>query len=93
MNNSKITEMKKLIEQLKKANYAYYQLDEPIMSDRDYNVMYEQLEQLEKETGMYVVINGVFQPKTVSELPSIPKSAALTVNRERIRHKEKPTST
>ena len=52
MNNSKITEMKKLIEQLKKANYAYYQLDEPIMSDRDYNVMYEQLEQLEKETGI-----------------------------------------
>ena len=48
MNNSKITEMKKLIEHLKKANYAYYQLDEPIMSDRDYNVMYEQLEQLEK---------------------------------------------
>ena len=52
MNNSKITEMKKLIEQLKKANYAYYQLDEPIMSDRDYNVMYEQLEMLEKETGI-----------------------------------------
>ena len=52
MNNSKITEMKKLIETLKKANYAYYQLDEPIMSDRDYNVMYEQLEMLEKETGI-----------------------------------------
>ena len=52
MNNSKITEMKKLIEQLKKANYAYYQLDEPIMSDRDYNIMYEQLEMLEKETGI-----------------------------------------
>ena len=52
MNNSKMMEMKNLIDTLKKANYAYYQLDEPIMSDRDYNVMYEKLENLEKETGI-----------------------------------------
>lgn len=49
MDNKK---MKEIVEKLKAANYAYYQLDNPIMSDREYNEMYEQLEMLEKETGI-----------------------------------------
>ena len=44
--------MKELISKLRKADHAYYDLDEPIMSDREYNELYEQLEQMEKETGI-----------------------------------------
>ena len=44
--------MKELISKLKEADHAYYDLDEPIMSDREYNQLFEQLEQMEKETGI-----------------------------------------
>lgn len=45
--------MRDLIEKLKNASYAYYMLDAPIMSDREYNELYEKLEKLEAETGLY----------------------------------------
>jgi DNA ligase (NAD+) len=45
--------MRDLIEKLKNASYAYYMLDAPIMSDREYNELYEELEKLEAETGLY----------------------------------------
>ena len=44
--------IRKLIDELKEASYAYYQLDKPIMSDREYNEKYDQLEMLEKKTGI-----------------------------------------
>ena len=47
-----MNEMKELISKLRKADHAYYDLDEPIMSDREYNQLYEKLEQMEKETGI-----------------------------------------
>ena len=47
-----MNEMKELISKLKEADHAYYDLDEPIMSDREYNELYEQLEQMEKQTGI-----------------------------------------
>lgn len=49
---AKIDEIKNLINCLNQACYAYYQLDDPIMSDREYNELYEQLEQMEKKTGI-----------------------------------------
>ena len=33
--------IRKLIDELKEASYAYYQLDKPIMSDREYNEKYD----------------------------------------------------
>jgi len=53
---NKLTEMKKLVEKLHKASIAYYQYDNPIMSDKQYDDMYDELEQLEKETG--IVLSG-----------------------------------
>ena len=44
--------MKELISKLREANHAYYDLDDPIMFDREYNELYEQLEQMENETGI-----------------------------------------
>ena len=50
---STMQKMRDLIEKLKDASYAYYMLDAPIMSDREYNELYEELEKLEAETGLY----------------------------------------
>ena len=82
-----MNEMKELISKLKEADHAYYDLDEPIMSDREYNQLFERLEQMEKETGIVMsdsptqkvqgtVLSG-FEKVTFSE-PML--SAAKTKN-------------
>lgn len=48
----KLHRMKELVEKLNKASYAYYQLDNPIVSDKVYDKLYDELESLEKETGI-----------------------------------------
>lgn len=50
--NDKLNEMNNLIEQLKKASEAYYKYDKPILTDQQYDELYDQLEQLEKQTGI-----------------------------------------
>ena len=52
----KLNRIKELTEILHKASVAYYQYDNPIMTDKQYDDMYDELEQLEKETG--VVLAG-----------------------------------
>mgnify|MGYP001063316616 CR=1 FL=1 len=47
----KIKRVKELNEQLQKASYAYYGQDNPIMSDKEYDDLYNELSNLEKETG------------------------------------------
>lgn len=47
-----LNRMKTLITQLLEANAAYYGEDDPIMTDLEYDRLYGQLEQLEKETGI-----------------------------------------
>lgn len=47
-----LNRMKTLIAQLLKANAAYYGKDDPIMTDLEYDRLYGELEQLEKETGI-----------------------------------------
>ena len=49
---NKINRIKELTEKLHKASVAYYQYDNPIMSDKQYDDMYDELEQLEKETSV-----------------------------------------
>lgn len=44
--------LKELTEQLNKASYAYYGKDKPIMSDKQYDDLYDELVRLEKETGI-----------------------------------------
>ncbi|SCZ06749.1 NAD-dependent DNA ligase LigA [Alkaliphilus peptidifermentans] len=44
--------MKQLIDKLNEHNYRYYVLDEPIISDKEYDELYDQLIKLEEETGI-----------------------------------------
>lgn len=46
-----IKKMKKLIQELNKASYAYYGKDSPIMSDKKYDALYDELMMIQKETG------------------------------------------
>lgn len=48
----KIEEIKQLIEQINKYSYAYYTLDNPIISDKEWDALYDKLVALEKETGI-----------------------------------------
>ncbi|MDY2927369.1 NAD-dependent DNA ligase LigA, partial [Anaerococcus sp.] len=41
----------KLIEKIENLNYHYYTLDEPLVSDGEYDQIYDELRQLEEETG------------------------------------------
>lgn len=47
----KLEEMKGLIEEIEKHNYNYYVLDNPTISDSEYDKMYYRLVDLEKELG------------------------------------------
>lgn len=47
----KITRMKELIEIINDLNYHYYVLDNPKVSDREYDELYDELVRLENETG------------------------------------------
>ena len=48
----KLDTMKSLIAKMNEAAYYYYQLDNPIVSDKRYDEWYDQLQALEKETGI-----------------------------------------
>lgn len=44
--------LRNLIEQLNNLNYHYYTLDDPIVTDGEYDLLYDQLVKLEEETGI-----------------------------------------
>ena len=44
--------MKELVSLLNSASKAYYQQDKEIMSDKDYDALYDELVALEAETGI-----------------------------------------
>ena len=48
----KINRIKELVDVLHKASIAYYKDDNPVMSDKQYDDLYDELESLEKETGL-----------------------------------------
>ena len=54
----KIERIKELVELLNKASDAYYVNDNPIMSDKEYDKLYDELEVLEKETN-YILSTSV----------------------------------
>ena len=56
----KIDRIKELVGLLNKASDAYYVNDNPIMTDKEYDKLYDELEALEKETG-YIVSSSVTQ--------------------------------
>ena len=48
----KIKRIKELVDVLHKASIAYYRDDNPVMSDKQYDDLYDELAALEKETGL-----------------------------------------
>ena len=45
-------EMRALVNQLNEYAYQYYVLDNPTVSDKEYDVLYDRLLAMEKETGV-----------------------------------------
>lgn len=50
-SQDQLVEMQKLVEELNQHNYHYYTLDNPQISDAEWDRLYDRLVQLEKETG------------------------------------------
>lgn len=51
-NKSAIERMGRLIDQIKAADLAYYRDDNPVMTDRAYDLLVDELKQLEQDTGL-----------------------------------------
>lgn len=88
-----VEQMKELVQKLNAAAKAYYQEDREIMSNREYDALYDQLEQAEKETGIVLAdsptVNVGYEavdalPKETHESPmlSLDKTKEREVLRE-----------
>lgn len=73
---NKIDRMKKLNEILSNAADAYYNTGIEIISDREYDILYDELEQLEKETG--IILSGSRTQKVGYEVSSSLKKVKHT---------------
>ena len=92
VDQSKTERMKELIDVLNKAAYAYYAKDMEIMSNYEYDALYDELVLLEEETGVVLsnspTIHVGFEavdelPKELHEKPML--SLAKTKSREELR--------
>ena len=92
VDQSKTERMKELIDVLNKAAYAYYAKDMEIMSNYEYDALYDELVLLEEETGVVLsnspTIHVGFEavdelPKERHEKPML--SLAKTKSREELR--------
>lgn len=52
MQNKMLERMKWLVEEVSKHGYNYYVLDSPTISDKEYDLLYDELVLLEKQTGI-----------------------------------------
>lgn len=66
--------MKELIELLNKASKAYYQEDREIMSNLEYDTLYDELVELEESTGM-ILANSPTQSVGYVSVDELPKEA------------------
>ncbi len=66
MNKVKINKMKELVERLIEADIAYYRDDNPIMTDREYDKLYDELKNLENETN--IILSGSPTQKVSGEI-------------------------
>ena len=71
MNESSIKKMKELGEKLREASRAYYQEDREIMSNVEYDALYDTLSALEKETGIVLAASPTVNVgyEAVEQLP------------------------
>lgn len=66
VNEPKILRMKELIDKLKVADVAYYRDDNPIVTDREYDLLTDELQKLEAETGQ--ILSGSPTQKVSGEI-------------------------
>ena len=92
METSAAEQIKELVQKLNEAAKAYYQEDREIMSNREYDALYDQLEKMEKETGIVLAdsptVNVGYEavdalPKETHESPML--SLDKTKDREVLR--------
>ena len=92
MQSSKVERIKYLVELLNRASEAYYAKDREIMSNFEYDKLYDELVQLEEETGVVLAnsptVNVGFEaveelPKERHESPML--SLGKTKSREELR--------
>ena len=92
METSAVKQIKELVQKLNEAAKAYYQEDREIMSNREYDSLYDQLEKMEKETGIVLAdsptVNVGYEavdalPKETHESPML--SLDKTKDREVLR--------
>ncbi|MFV0528823.1 MAG: NAD-dependent DNA ligase LigA [Lachnospiraceae bacterium] len=77
--SDKIKEMKQLIEKMLPAAKAYYQQGQEIMSNQEYDALYEKLEELESQTGIVLSDSptGMVGYETLEELPKEPHAVPM----------------
>ena len=70
-NKETIHRMRELSQKLNEASKAYYAQDREIMSNREYDALYDELESLEQETGMVLAGSPTMRVgyEAVDELP------------------------
>ena len=88
LNNEYVQRMKSLIEQINRASHAYYVLDNPIISDKEWDKLYYELLDLEKQTGIVLsnspsqkiggdVLDGFQKVKHTKKLMSLGKAQSI----------------
>lgn len=65
-NETEIRKMREIIEILRKADVAYYRDDNPVMTDREYDLLTDELKVLESETGL--ILSGSPTQKVSGEI-------------------------
>ena len=75
----KISRIKEVVDVLHKASIAYYRDDNPVMSDKQYDDLYDELEALEKETGVILAGSPTqkVQGEVVDYLPKVKHSKSM----------------
>lgn len=84
MSREAISQMQQLISQIDEYNYHYYTLDEPLVSDAEYDKLYDELVKLEAEFGVLdgsptkrvggAILAGFEQHKHIARLWSLDKA-------------------
>lgn len=80
--------MEYLVHEINKHNYSYYTLDSPTISDKEYDLLYDELVKLEKETGTVLrdsptqrvgapVLSGFSKHKHIRKLLSLDKAQSF----------------
>ena len=87
--------IKQLVEQLNRAAKAYYQEDREILSNQEYDALYDELAALEKKTGARALraILEEFMLDIMYEIPKDENIGRVVITRDYIEHKGGPLIT